>query len=401
MFKRSGWSTVALLALSAGVAQAFGRFAYGILLPAVRDDLGLSNTIAGTLGTINVGAYLLGTLAVATGSSWLKLLAVMRIGITTSTLGLALISLAPNEILVGVGLFLTGFGGACVWIPAPAIAADAVGQKLRPIAVACVGAGIGVGMVFSALLSGFLRSRTGDEAWRSVYAILAAIALLVLVALMMLLSHSQAKPRGQRAGIGGYSVLTRMRGWKALTVAYLSFGFCYLLVIAFFTSRLEDDSGWTEASAGLAFTVLGVAVMFGGLLLVSMSRRVGPSRALVFGFVVWSVLVMAVLPGWTSLTFVAAFGIGLTFGGLPTVITYYVVESTTAEDYGPTFAAATLAFGIAQMLAPQVGGLVADLTGSFAPVFFLSTGFALLGAGAASRLPSIHSPRPELEPSEA
>ncbi len=60
-----GWVTVMLVALSAAVGQAFGRFSYGVLLPAVRDDLGITNTLAGLIGAANVGAYLLGTLMVA------------------------------------------------------------------------------------------------------------------------------------------------------------------------------------------------------------------------------------------------------------------------------------------------------------------------------------------------
>ncbi len=63
--RATGLPAVALVAVGAAVAQAFGRFTYGVLLPAVRDDLGISNTVAGSIGTVNVGAYLLGTLAVA------------------------------------------------------------------------------------------------------------------------------------------------------------------------------------------------------------------------------------------------------------------------------------------------------------------------------------------------
>ena len=60
-----GLPAVFLVAASAGVAQSFGRFAFGVVLPAIRSDLNLSNTIAGSLATINVGAYLVGTLVVA------------------------------------------------------------------------------------------------------------------------------------------------------------------------------------------------------------------------------------------------------------------------------------------------------------------------------------------------
>ena len=54
-----------LMAVSAAVGQSFGRFSYGVLLPAVRDDMNISNTLAGFIGGANVGAYLVGTLLVS------------------------------------------------------------------------------------------------------------------------------------------------------------------------------------------------------------------------------------------------------------------------------------------------------------------------------------------------
>jgi MFS family permease len=94
-----------------------------------------------------------------------------------------------------------------------------------------------------------------------------------------------------------------------------------------------------------------------------------------------------VLPGWFAPSLAASVGLGLLFAGIPGNVTFYFVENTTVEDYGPSFAAGTLAFGVAQMLAPQVGGLIADISGSFTPVFLLSAGFALTGTVASLRLP--------------
>lgn len=52
------------LALSLGAAISLGitRFAYGLLLPAMRDDLGWSYTLAGAMNTVNALGYLLGAL---------------------------------------------------------------------------------------------------------------------------------------------------------------------------------------------------------------------------------------------------------------------------------------------------------------------------------------------------
>ena len=66
----------------AAVAQAFGRFTWGVVLPDARDDvLGGSNTLAGLLGTLNVAAYLLGTFAAAVIASRRSLTQMLRRGL--------------------------------------------------------------------------------------------------------------------------------------------------------------------------------------------------------------------------------------------------------------------------------------------------------------------------------
>jgi MFS family permease len=75
------------------------------------------------------------------------------------------------------------------------------------------------------------------------------------------------------------------------------------------------------------------------------------------------------------------------FSALPTLITLYVVENTNIKDYGPSFAAATLAFGIAQTISPPIGGYLADLTGSFTLVFMLAALMSIIGLLATLKLP--------------
>ena len=52
------------VALSLGAAVSLGvtRFAYGLLLPPMRADLGWSYTLAGAMNTANALGYLLGAL---------------------------------------------------------------------------------------------------------------------------------------------------------------------------------------------------------------------------------------------------------------------------------------------------------------------------------------------------
>ena len=383
---RSGWVIVMIIALAAAVGQSFGRFSFGVLLPAIRDDLGITNTLAGLLGATNVGAYLLGTLAVAWATSRYRLINVMRVGLVLATLGLLIAGATKGPWVLAAGLFIAGIGGAFLWIPAPVIAADAMPAHRRPVAVAMMSSGIGLGIVFVSVLSGGLRSTQGDGAWSSVYQIQFGIGLLLLVLTLLLVRHQQAAPAGG-SGIGGFAALQRMPGWLPLLVAYSAFGFMYLLVMGFLTTRLEDDNGWSTDDASLAFSLMGLAMIFGGPLLTAIAQRLGVRLTLAVAFGLWPVLVGVVLTGQLTLTLMACVGLGLLFAALPTLVTLFVVQNTSAQDYGPSFAAATLSFGIAQTIAPPIGGLIADQTGTFLLVFILSGIVSLVGMAASLRLP--------------
>ena len=381
-----GWTTVILIALAAAVGQAFGRFGYGVLLPAVRDDLGISNTLAGLVGAANVGAYLLGTLMVAWATSRFLLINVMRVGLAFATLGLLIASLAGSPWVLAAGLFVAGIGGAFLWIPAPVIAADALPAHRRPLAVGLMSSGIGVGVMFVSILSGILRPIEGDSAWSSVYEIQFFIGVGVLIAVLLLVRHQQAAPSGG-AGFGGFTALQRMPGWLPHIIAYSTFGFMYLLILGFLTTRLEDDGIWSSVDAAFAFTLVGFTMIFGGPTFVIIAQRIGVRLTLALAFALWPIFVGVILTGYELPVLAACVGIGFLFGAIPTLMTLYVVENTTTQDYGPSFAAATLAFGFAQTISPPIGGFIADLTGSFTFVFLLAAFMSIIGLFAALRLP--------------
>ena len=56
------WWIVVALSLGPAVTNGFARFAYGLILPAMRDDLSWNFTQAGWINTANGIGYLLGAL---------------------------------------------------------------------------------------------------------------------------------------------------------------------------------------------------------------------------------------------------------------------------------------------------------------------------------------------------
>jgi predicted MFS family arabinose efflux permease len=379
------WIVIGLVMASACVAQAFGRFTWGVVLPDARDDLlGGSNTLAGFFGTLNVTAYLLGTLAVSWASSRITLVGLMRIGLVISTTALGMAAFAPNGPVLGLALFAMGIGGAVIWIPAPAISARALPPQRAGMAIGMVGSGIGAGIVFA----GTMASVIGDDAdgWQRLYRIEFAIAVCVLLGVFAGLRSHGDRP-AVSGGFGGFAALRTVRGWIPATVAYAAFGFAYILVIGFLVARLEDDSGFSSSEAAAMFSLMGAATVAGGLTLGPLSDRIGRRVTLTAAFVLFAGCGLLVLTGQQPWVAIASIGIGLMFSGMPALIIAHIVENTDVDTYGPAFSAATLAFGVTQMISPQIGGALADAFGSFTWVFVLSAAVSLFAACFASRLP--------------
>jgi predicted MFS family arabinose efflux permease len=373
--------TVAIVMAGACVAQAFGRFTWGVVLPDARDDLlGGSNTLAGFFGTLNVTAYMVGTLVMSWAASKVTLIGLVRIGLTVSTVALGVAAIAPSGPVLGLALFAMGLGGAVIWIPAPAISARALPPHRRGMAVGLVGSGIGIGIVFAGQMGAAV------DGWQTLYRIEFGIAVVVLV-----LALSFLRSRGDRpavaGGFAGIGALRTVDGWIPVTVAYAAFGFGYILVLGFLVARLKDDSGMSSSEASAMFSIVGAASVLGGLSLGALSDRLGRRNTLTVAYLVFAACAILVPSGRQPWVAIAAFGVGLMFSGMPALIIAHVVDHTDADTYGPAFSAATLAFGVAQMVSPQIGGTIADASGSFTLVFVLSAVVSCVGAAAASRLP--------------
>ncbi|MDJ0769968.1 MAG: YbfB/YjiJ family MFS transporter [Ilumatobacter sp.] len=386
--RERAWLVVVLVMASACVAQAFGRFTWGVVLPGARDDLlDGSNTIAGLFGTLNVSAYLVGTLAVSWLASRLTLVGLVRMGLVISTSALGVAAIAPSGPVLGLALAAMGLGGAVIWIPAPAISARALPPARAGMAVGLIGSGIGIGILFAGQMSAYLERRSDrDDLWQTLYRIEFAIAVVVLVGAFVALRSHGDRP-GAAGGFGGVGALRTVKGWIPVTVAYAAFGFAYILVIGFLVARLEDDSGFSSGEAATMFSIMGASTVVGGLSLGPLSDRFGRRVTLTTTFVLFGLCGLLVLTGRQPWVAVASVGVGLMFSGMPALIIAHVVDHTDVDTYGPAFSAATLAFGVTQMISPQIGGAMADALDSFTWVFVLSAVVSFIGAAFASRLP--------------
>lgn len=360
------------------VSQAFGRFTYALVLPSVQADLGISYTLAGTLGTLNLAAYLLSSFGVAWISTRLPPDRIIRIGIGISTLGLAGMWWAPGFGVVVAAMVVTGAAGAAIWIPAPAVSSSLVPPERRALAIGTVGTGIGLGFISS----GWVARTVGDE-WTAVYGFATAVAVVTTV-LVWSFVRVPREAGGSQPSLRALGTVPR---WGYLLATYGGFGLSMSLFVNFFVARLEEDSGYPTSTTGLIFATFGVASIFGGPIYATLSDRVGRRRAMQLGFITMAGASLLLLAGTGPWPWLAAAVFGLAFAGVPATTATYLRDHLTAREFGSGFGVITLAFGLGQLLAPQIGGWLGDALSSFTLVFIVAAGVAATASLGSGRLP--------------
>jgi predicted MFS family arabinose efflux permease len=366
-----------VVTLAAGVGQGFGRFVFPALLPAMKRDLLGSYSAAGFLGTANVGAYLLGALAVMVASLRRPAHHIMLAGLALSAAAMFVLATASGFAALAAGMALAGIGGAAIFIPAPGIVGAAVGRRSRGVAIGVINGGIGAAMVGGTQLARFAAGWWGPSSWRAVWAILGGLAVLTLLAALRWLRPPDVGPLAAPR----LSALRRIPGWPAYVGSYFALGFGYVVVATYIVSALRDRGGYSVGHAANVYVLIGIGFVVGGVALGRLSDRIGRPLTLAVGFTLCAVCPLVLLSydePWVAL---ASFVFGLNFSGCVAVIAVYAADTTSPADTGAAFALVTVAYSVAQAFGPQVGGAVIDHSGgSFGPAFVISS-VALAVAG--------------------
>jgi MFS family permease len=372
-----------VLVLAAGVAQGFGRFGYALLLPAVDADLVHSYAVAGLLGTLNLAAYLAGTLLVSLTAHRLAPAASVRLGLLLTTAGLVVLALAPSVPVLAVGMMVAGFGGAMIWVPAPGLAGSAVRVSRRGLAIGLAGSGVGIGVMASSGLTALVHAVAGSAAWRPVWGIEAVLSALVAAAAARWLRPRAAPVSGSVR----ISALRTVPGWIGSTLSYGGYGLAVAVYMTFLVAAYEDDAGFGTGHASAVFALVGVCITGGGILLGRWSDGVGRRVAMTCAYLGMTAAVLLVPLGAEPWAVISAVAFGLAMSGAPAVLAAHLADFLDPRRFAAAFGAVTLVFGVAQLVGPQLGGWLADRTGGFSIVFLVAAGAAFGAAVASATLP--------------
>ena len=192
---------------------------------------------------------------------------------------------------------VTGFGGASIWIPAPAVTSSLVPERQRSLAIGAVGAGIGIGFI----TAGWVARSIGEE-WRALYRVETLVGIVTAIALWLFL-RVPVEADARRPSLRSLGAVPR---WRHVLVSYGSYGLSMSLFVNFFVARLEEDSGVPPTTTALIFATFGIASIFGGPMFGSLSDSIGRNRALILGFGAMATSSLVLLMGFGVWPWLAA-----------------------------------------------------------------------------------------------
>jgi MFS family permease len=151
----------ALTALSYGVA----RFAFGLLLPRIRDDLSLGLTAAGWIGGSAFLAYCVGIIVAFNGIGRVGARFIALSAGLSASVGLGLVSVASTQWTLGLGIALAGLSTGLASPPLATAVAARFGDRDSAKANATINAGTAAGIVLSGMAA-LLDVGSWREVWR-------------------------------------------------------------------------------------------------------------------------------------------------------------------------------------------------------------------------------------------
>jgi predicted MFS family arabinose efflux permease len=347
---------VAGLAMGPVVALGLARFAYALLLPAMRTDLGWSYAGAGAMNTANAVGYLAGALLAAPIARRFGIKQTFLAGILTAAVGIGASGLtAQFGVLMGLRV-LTGIMGALAFVAGGSMTAAVAGAAARaPLALGVYFAGGGLGVALSALTVPLLLERLG---WRGGWQVLGGLAL---AATAMSLPALVRAPLPAEQSSSAKPSAWSPRKISIELIGYVLFGAGYIAYATFIIAQLRSNSHFSPREISFFWALLGCSAIAGVFVWSPILSRLKGGRGA--AAVIATVTIGAALPLASSgrpIAYVSALLFGGSFLSTITAVTSFARRAAPPEAWTRAIAALTVAFGIGQCVGPILSGYLSD-----------------------------------------
>lgn len=382
------WLIVLGLSLGPAVSNGFARFAYGLVLPAMRDDLGWTYTEAGWINTANAIGYLLGALLALGLISRLGASFLFIAGMALTALALIMSGLTQDFWLLSFWRVIAGIGGAPVFI-AGGVMASALfaGDKAKnALAIAVYFGGGGFGMIICGVVLPYMVEWFGGAVWPLTWLLIGVLSFLCFLPSYWAAAATPTPPpapQGKAAPLPNAQMLAGL-------ACYFCFGLGYIVYITFLIAWMRGNGAET-ALVAWTWAIMGAAVLISPFIWSRVLAGAEGGRAM--ALTSWAVGIGIAAPliddSVVGVT-ISALLMGGSFFMVPTSSTAFVRKNLPQIQWGKALSLFTVIFSIGQIIGPTAAGYLADITGDNT----VGLGAAALVMGIGGLLGALQKPLP-------
>jgi predicted MFS family arabinose efflux permease len=383
--------TERLKVLSAGIISlvltlGIARFAYTPLLPLMQQQAGLGVAEGGWLAAINYMGYLSGAIIASLTNDIVLKDRLYRAGLIVALLTTVGMALTENLWVWAAMRFVAGLSSAAGLLLGSGLILHWLIRHDHRSELGIHFGGIGLGIAFCAIAVELMHPAFD---WREQWVLLTALGVLMAIPAWAWLPRPEVQTVTKR----GAAMVDRPPSAAFLRLfmaAYFCAGVGYVVSATFIVAIVEQLPGM-QGKGSWTFMMVGLAAAPACILWDLIARRVGDVNALTSAFVlqIIGILVPLLTPN-LGMTLLGAALFGGTFIGIVSLVL------TMAGRFYPTRPAKmmgkmTVAYGIAQIMAPAVTGQLAEGDGSYASGLYLAAFVMLLGTLLMLRLRTRHA----------
>ena len=384
------WMVLAGLALGVTVTNSFARFAYGLILPAMKSEMAWTYAQAGWLNTANALGYIVGAVITMLFIGRRSPTLLFAFGLITTTIALLATGLNAALWWQTMWRILAGLFGAMSFSTAGVLVAGLFKDSPRHNALAIAilfGTGGGVGIVLAgAALPGML-DHYGNSSWPMAWIAVGAVSVSFLP-----LSLWAAAQLSVPVQIQSKAPALPIRRMLAQMAGYAGFGLGYIVYLTFLSAWMTEQS----ASAGFisaVWVLLGLCICISPLVWRPILARhaSGVPLAMILSCIALGSALPVLWPGSLSLL-ISAVVFGLSVFMAPSAVTNFTRQNLPPESWGQAISLFTVIFAVAQTLGPYGAGLVGDLSHNIGTGLLVAAALLLIGAVIAWTQKPLHLP---------
>jgi sugar phosphate permease len=366
--------------------------AYSVLLPGMVRDLHLNMTQAGMIRAAYFFAYILfspltGWLMDHIGGRWVISFFCLFLGSGTFLMGRA-------DSLAEAAFFhaLVGMGAAAIWTPVSALIQKWFGTEKRGLAMGILSPSYAMGFGLMGIL---LPTVVDAYSWRMGWVILGIAALFLPVMNYFFLKNDPKEmgllPWGEEAisiqaapayPLFQYKDLLRESHFWLIGVSYLFISIGAYILSDFIVTYGAMELALPYPTASALITLMALAGIAGGLILMPLSDFIGRKRSLmVINFMVALSILLIILVRENLLLLRVGMGwFGFFYGAIWPMYAVCARDYFPKEISGTIIGLFTLFYGVGAMAGPLLAGHLVDVTGTFRWPFGVGAAASLAAA---------------------